>query len=409
MAMLAVAIQRILKPFRGDRRGNVGLLFGLLAVPMTIAVGVSIDYGMAAGARTKLQSALDAAVLAGAAASSAQTQTASIAVAQHVFTADTSDLNAGASASFSFDASGDLNGTASYSLIRFFGGLTGGGSTSVGVVSEASASAGSPVCILLLSTTIFKSLQVNSGANINAPTCELDSDSLATKVASFNSGSNFSFSKLCLAGAVVSANGGISPNLVLGCTTATNPFVGKLPAPPSTTCQYPSQNYNSAGSITLNPGVYCGGLHFNAAETVTLNPGVYVIQAGGWIVDGGSWTGTGVTFYFPDTSNIQFNSGMTMTLSAPTSGTYKGILIYEADGLAESPWVWDSSVSETLDGLIYLPSRDVTWNSPATVISHQLSMVANSAIFNVLNWTLTPSTFWPITNANGGTGVALMK
>ena len=112
MAMLAVAIQRILKPFRGDRRGNVGLLFGLLAVPMTIAVGVSIDYGMASSARTKLQSALDAAVLAGAAASSTQTQTAAIAVAKQVFAADTSDLNAGASASFSFDASGDLNGTA---------------------------------------------------------------------------------------------------------------------------------------------------------------------------------------------------------------------------------------------------------------------------------------------------------
>ncbi|MGD0721502.1 MAG: pilus assembly protein TadG-related protein [Roseiarcus sp.] len=407
---MLTSIVKFFRSLGGDRGGNVGLMFGLLAVPLTIAVGVSIDYGMASSARTKLQSALDAAVLAGAAASSTQTQTAAIAVAKQVFAADTSDLNAGASATFTFNASGDLNGTASYSLIKFFGGLTGGGSTSVGVVSEASASAGSPVCILLLSTTAYPGLNVNGGANVNATNCEIDSDSLTTKAASFSSGTNFTFSKICLEGTLISDNGGTHPNLALGCTTATNPYVGKLPAPPSTTCQYASNNYNTGTPVTLSPGVYCGGLHFNAATTVTLNPGVYVIQAGGWIVSGGTWNGTGVTFYFPDTSNIQFNSGMTMNLTAPTSGTYKGILIYEPDGLAESSWIWDSSISETLDGFIYLPSRDLTWNSPATVVSHQLSMIANSAVFNVVNWTLTPSTIWPITNTNGGgPGVALLK
>jgi putative Flp pilus-assembly TadE/G-like protein len=406
---MLTSIVKFIRSLGRDRRGNVGLLFGLLAVPLTIAVGVSIDYGMAAGARTKLQSALDAAVLAGANASSTQTQTASIAVAQQVFTADTSDLNAGAAASFSFDASGNLNGTASYSVIKFFGKLSGGGSTSIGVTSEASAATASPVCILLLSTTAYPGLNVNSGANVNAANCEIDSDSLTTKAASFSNGTNFTFSKICLEGTVISDNGGTHPNLALGCTTATNQYVGKLPAPPSTTCQYPSNNYNGATPVTLNPGVYCGGLHFNSATTVTLNPGVYVIQAGGWIVSGGTWNGTGVTFYFADDSNIQFNSGMTMNLTAPTSGTYKGILLYEPDGLPESSWIWDSAVGETLTGFIYLPSRDVTWNSPSTVVSHQLSMIANSAVFNVVNWTLTPSTIWPITNRGNGPGVALLK
>ena len=68
---------------------------------------------------------------------------------------------------------------------------------------------------------------------------------------------------------------------------------------------------------------------------MNFKPGVYVIKGGGWNVNGGSWTGSGVTFYFADTSHIQFNSGISATLSAPTSGTYSGLLFYEPDGLAE--------------------------------------------------------------------------
>ncbi len=36
-------------------------------------------------------------------------------------------------------------------------------------------------------------------------------------------------------------------------------------------------------------------------------------------MNGGLWTGNGVTFYFADTSKIQFNSGMEQRLKAPSS------------------------------------------------------------------------------------------
>ena len=202
----------------------------------------------------------------------------------------------------------------------------------------------------------------------------------------FDAGSNVSMSKICLQGTTILNNGGTHPDLVTGCTTANNPFVGKLPAPPSTSCTNYATAYGDVGTVNLAPGVYCGSVNFNFPTTVNLSPGVYVIKGGAWTVAGGVWNGSGVTFYFPDESSIQFNRGMTMNLSAPTSGAYRGILFYEADGLPASNWAWDSSVSESLDGLVYLPSRNLIWNSPNTVVSHQLTLVANSAIFNVLKW-----------------------
>jgi Flp pilus assembly protein TadG len=50
--------------FTQDRGGAVAVMFGLLAVPLVFAVGMSIDYGTAARLDSKLNSAADAAVLA---------------------------------------------------------------------------------------------------------------------------------------------------------------------------------------------------------------------------------------------------------------------------------------------------------------------------------------------------------
>jgi hypothetical protein len=50
-----------------DRRGNVGMIFGLAAIPLIGAAGLAVDYSRASQVRAELQEAVDAAALAGAA------------------------------------------------------------------------------------------------------------------------------------------------------------------------------------------------------------------------------------------------------------------------------------------------------------------------------------------------------
>ncbi len=57
--------------FIASRSGNVGIIFGLLSVPLLAAVGLAIDYGRAAQVRADLQSAADAASIAAIAKASA--------------------------------------------------------------------------------------------------------------------------------------------------------------------------------------------------------------------------------------------------------------------------------------------------------------------------------------------------
>ena len=113
--------------------------------------------------------------------------------------------------------------------------------------------------------------------------------------------------------------------------------------------------------------------------------GLYVIKNGAWISDGGEWDGQGVTFYFADDSTLQFNSGVEVSLSAPSGGKYGNVLMTEAPNLNESAMVLNDSKGFDFEGIIYLPSRDLTLNSGANVRSDNLSVVADTIIVNRLS------------------------
>lgn len=96
----------------------------------------------------------------------------------------------------------------------------------------------------------------------------------------------------------------------------------------------------NGASQTFNPGVYCGGISVTNGATANFNPGFYVLAGGKTLsANGGTITGSAVTFYVtsgnaggctgggnPQQVGI---TGGTTTLSAPTSGTYEGMLIFE--------------------------------------------------------------------------------
>ncbi|WP_432377146.1 hypothetical protein [Agrobacterium rosae] len=52
-------------------------------------------------------------------------------------------------------------------------------------------------------------------------------------------------------------------------------------------------------------------------------------------------------------------------------------------------YIFNGSKGETLDGVIYLPNRDVTYNS-TTNQANKISLVVNTMIINSANWALEP-------------------
>jgi Flp pilus assembly protein TadG len=370
--------------------GNVAIIFALALLPVVGALGVGLDYARGNRVRSELQSALDAAVLAAAKQPAAQQAT----TAGNVFTANFGDKSVAApSPTFVVNGNGSVTGTAGTVVPTSILQILHAPPLQVSATATA-ALATANVCILLVDPSAAQSLTVNTNAKISAPTCEIDVVSTASPAAAFNGASTttLNVANICVKGATDIVNGGSSPTVQLSCPTITDPFAGKLPAVTVGACDFSNQDYNP-GLVTVNPGVYCGYTNFNGISTITFNPGLYIIKGGSMNINAGSTiTGTGVTFYLVDqNASIQLNGGITATLSAPTSGTYSGLLFFEPTGLPLSKIAFDGTNGENLKGLLYLPSRNVTYNSVSNVKAENITMVFDTLIINSSSWAFQPS------------------
>jgi hypothetical protein len=90
-----------------------------------------------------------------------------------------------------------------------------------------------------------------------------------------------------------------------------------------------------------------------------------------------------VTLYFATSSSyVQFNSGVTVSLTAPTSGAYANVLMFEPDGLSTSGFAigWGLEFGHALQGLVYLPSRNITFNSTYIGTADAFTLVVNQPL-----------------------------
>ncbi|QCK87364.1 hypothetical protein E8L99_17170 [Phreatobacter aquaticus] len=112
-------------------------------------------------------------------------------------------------------------------------------------------------------------------------------------------------------------------------------------------------------SMTLRPGVYCGGLKITQGANVRLAPGEYIIKDGSLWVDGGaSLSGSYVGFYLTgNASTIRFAAQSTISLSAPRDGALASLLFFEdrAAPVGRRHLI-SSDDARLLLGTIYLPN-----------------------------------------------------
>ena len=158
-------------------------------------------------------------------------------------------------------------------------------------------------------------------------------------------------------------------------------------SPPATSpCDHSNLNLN-AWTGTLYPGVYCQSVNMNASN-VTFAPGLYV-WAGGLNVNSTSLYGTGVTFYVA-TNSLNVNAAA-MNLTAPTSGTYTGILVFQPSSNTSSANL-NASGSSTVEGAVYLPTGTLTTNA---TFNTWMLIVAGIVHMNSSNVTLPANAGYP--------------
>jgi Flp pilus assembly protein TadG len=213
----------------------------------------------------------------------------------------------------------------------------------------------------------------------------------------------------------VTCSAGVSTCPTYGSPAAPDPMT--YPAPPCTyTCSLPGNTISISGgsSTTCGTGcVYAGGVYTISPGTYTkisiqgvssdrvvFSPGTYIFDGtstnysnpDGLIIPGNATiSGTGVFFFFTNTATVQVTGTPTINLSAPTSGTYQGMLMWQDKN---DPNVGPNPQGPTLsgndgsqfNGILLFPSDQLTFGgnsvgfSVGVVVSDSLALQGNPTV-----------------------------
>jgi len=255
-----------------------------------------------------------------------------------------------------------------------------GNSVPVSARAVAALSTASRNCIYALDPNSNASLTMDGGT-IDIPQCGIIS----------NGGLLFNGSGTVTAASIGYA--GSSATLNNTTFTAARPKPAIAAADPCSTisgCSYLTQTpptsgscasqttFNSSKTITLQPGKYCNQVIVEGGGPVVFSPGVYDFQSGFTNNNAPSMSGSGVTLYIQGGSMI-VGSNTSINLSAPTTGSTAGVLVYQPASNTNQ-FILNGSTNGSWAGMIYVPNSTVIVDGGS--LTSSLLLVADDLTFN---------------------------
>lgn len=253
-------------------------------------------------------------------------------------------------------------------------------------------------CIVALTPNAEQGISITNFNNLTSDCSILSNGTSATQDAnasiymgSFNNatltaGSSIDEAAVWTRGSFYSTNNNhvyASPQLVNQTTTLNDPYSSlKAPSPPAGCTPMPSPVSNA---LTFKPGTYCGGLTvIGSANNVYFQPGTYYIVNGDLYITSvngvsclGCTAGAGTTFILSQTTGnnndiggVKITSENNVTLNAPSTGDYAGVLFYQDRNAPAGTMTTSSKIftisslnNAKLSGVIYFPQNRIDVSS----------------------------------------------
>jgi len=348
-----LAVLRSLNRWVGNEDGHSALIFCLVAVPLLLVVTGAAEMMDLSSQKTKLQAAVDAGALAGAAKLSlalydADTQASSAA-------ATTAAQNLGAAdATFTVTVDHTAN-TLTLTGVAPHRSLTGLINLGNSVMAKATAEALQKTPLCILQTGGSGGIQLANASTIRASGCLVHAND----------------------NIVVASTAMITAERVQASGTVTGPTTpagnsGALPIPdpfasmslnPTSLCSL-SLNIIATpltGDTTIPPGVHCLPILAVGNTHVHLQPGEHYFVGGLVMSSSSVLDGDDVVLIFSPLQIFNFADKATIRLSARRSGPFAGFLIATTRDNTKTFEISSTNVSQLL-GTIYIPNAtlDVT-------------------------------------------------
>lgn len=364
---------KVWRAYVGNTGGNFAITtaFGLLGV--LIAIGSATDYAKAQHAKSSLQNVLDSSVLA-VAIQDADDDHEQQKTAKKVFQANWSINPLGTAPTPTLSVSGDeFTLTATKAVPTNFAGILG--KTHIDVRATATAvkggTSGAP-CVLSLDPIERKTLDLTGGSSIDAPDCDVYVNSTDPEAVNLTGGARINANRTCVEGGIKSLAENITPPAQFNCGVKADPMAGFTP-PSVGSCDHTDFEESGGVTITMWPGVYCGGLKLTGGASAHYQPGTYVIKDGPLeTTGGGDFVGNGVTFHITgNDAYVNLSGGAIVHLSAPTTGPFQGVVFYQDPNFSLG---LDSKLSGGgelyFEGVIYFPTQELNVSGGGLTTTH---------------------------------------
>jgi Putative Flp pilus-assembly TadE/G-like len=388
-----------LPPDRHYRTGQGGQAIVLVIVGLTVLVaivGLANDIGYAWRIKVRMQAAADAAAIAGSDALFMGGGVSPSSAAKSVATQNGFTNSSGTSINSNAvtvtvnnpPATGPNSGNSnaveviiSQAQPTYF--LAVAGFTSINVSARAVATVNSSSnCMYSLNPTASGALSLSSNSSITS-SCGIQIDSSSSSALSGASNTTISAPSLGIVGNKSWGGSTLPSNTTTGVAAVSDPL-SYVPTPSTSGSCTSLASVGPNATANIPSGYYCG-LTVKSNSTVNLtSTGTYSFNGNISLSSNTTLTGTGVTLYFKSGS-LSMSSNTALNLSAPTSGTYAGIVIFQ-DRSDSTALQLSSNSGMTLTGAVYAPDANLTLASNAfanvysILVASTISISSNSTI-----------------------------
>lgn len=394
----------ILARFMADRSG-AAIIIAVLGLPLFVgALGLGAETGYWRMSQRQLQRAADlaahaAAVRLQAGGTKAQLEAAALDVATASgYVADaisTFRLNAPPTSGSKTGDPMSVEVTLSRAHPPLFSALFR--TSAVNATGRAVSSvmwSGAQACVLALNATASSAIKASGSAGVTLNGCDLASNS--------NASDSFLANSASVRARCVYAVGGVVGSPILDCgqpvansAPTRDPYASFAEPVVTGVCENASVGKPGAPTILTPVAIHPSGVPFmrfcngiSVKGNLHMQPGLYIVE-GKFTTPGGAGnssadvtiSGAGVTIYFTSESTIALTGRTTVTLQAPTSGPYSGLLMFGSRSGAVVSQKITASPTTAMQGALYLPRSSVQFGGNSSLSGGCIQVIADQVEF----------------------------
>jgi hypothetical protein len=390
-----------------DESGQTLIVSALAMTCLFGFIALATDVGIMMRQKRQVQTAADAAAIAGAleskflgtGATTAIVAAAKAASAQNGYTDGSNGVTVTVNPPPLYGphagVSGYIEAIVSIQQPTLFMGMFGIASLTPTARAVATSGGGAANgCVYILSPNASPAMELQCSFTVSAPNCGVIVDSNANGALDFTGGGgSLSAGSVGVVGTCTGHCSDSTPAPVQGIVAASDPLAN-LPMPDPTqnplaaSCTVPNAGTKNAGTLTgtvSGSGVVCytGNVTLN---NVTLNGGTFVFT--GDVSLSGNVSSSGATIDI-NSGTLSINTGTTLNLLAPTFGTYNGIALMQPMGNTNQITIQKGDASGTVNGIIYAPGAELFLQDSGGDKSGGLTLITDLIVGSLFDKTAT--------------------